>query len=53
MALHTLNKYLNKRKVMMEREALNVHVYVSLLPSDLLCRNFCWELVDRFSVWFS
>ena len=53
MALHTLNKYLNKRKVMMKREALNVHVYVSLLPSDLLCRNFCWELVDRLSVWFS
>ena len=50
MALHTLNKYLNKRKVMMEREALNVHVYVSLLPSDLLCRNFCLELVVRFSV---
>jgi hypothetical protein len=40
-ALHTLNKYLNKRKRMMKREILNVHVYVSLLPSEVLCRNFC------------
>ena len=41
MALHTLNKYLNKRKRMMKREILNVHAYVSLLPSEVLCRNFC------------
>ena len=51
-ALHTLNKYLNKRKRMMKREILNVHVYVSLLPSEVLCRNFCWELVDGLSLWF-
>ena len=38
---------------MMKREILNVHVYVSLLSSEVLCRNFCWELVDRLSVWFS
>jgi hypothetical protein len=26
---------------MMKREILNVHAYVSLLPSEVLCRNFC------------
>ena len=45
MALHTLNKYLNKRKVMMEREALNVHVYVSLLPSVCCVETFVENLL--------
>ena len=34
----------------MKREILNVHAYVSLLPSEVLCRNFCGELVDKLSL---
>ena len=37
----TYQQVLNKRKRMMKREILNVHAYVSLLPSEVLCRNFC------------
>ena len=30
---------------MMKREILNVHVYVSLLPNEVLCRNFVENLL--------